>query len=240
MSSDLRQYAPTARRLGRLRQAGIFPRSQVLTGAAVFAALLLLVAVPAGPLIGILQGMFAEALGRAAAVQPGTVLSWAPFAQAGLVVGGSLVLLWLVAVGIGTLQRGGAAGTEGAGSVPLGAPQVSLHRSRASDLAWELVVSAAILVGGALIVYGRLPALLQLTGSGMSEIAGQLQQVIWAFAGRFGLLMVGLGLCDCLYQRAIFSQAAAMTRQELQQELRDTEVPWLVRWWQRQQRMRGR
>ena len=51
--------------------------------------------------------------------------------------------------------------------------------------------------------------------------------------------MVGLGLCDYLYQRAIFWRGAAMTRQELQQEIRETEGGWLVRWW-RQRRMRER
>ncbi len=41
---DLREYAPTARRLARLRHAGIFPRSQVLTAAGVLAAVLLIAA----------------------------------------------------------------------------------------------------------------------------------------------------------------------------------------------------
>ena len=114
---------------------------------------------------------------------------------------------------------------------------MSYVRGRAADLAWDLVVSAVILAGGGLIIYGLLPLLLNIPTDQPQLLAHNLQQIVWAFAWRFGLLMVGLGLCDYLDQRAIFWRGAAMTRQELQQEIRETEGGWLVRWW-RQRRMR--
>ena len=239
MSSDLRQYAPTARRLGRLREAGIFPRSQVLTTAAVLAVLLVIVAALPEVLLSILAHPFSQLLSRAGSVEPEEVLTLAPIIPVGLVAVGVLVVVGLVAVGVAALQRGTSPGGEAPGRLPFGAPEVSFRRSRAADLAWEVVVSAAILLGGAIIIYGQLSVLTDLPASNPNGLGRALQGVIWAFSWRFGLLMVGLGLCDYLYQRAIFSQAAAMTRQELQQEIRETEAPWLVRWWQRS-RMRRR
>ena len=239
MAGDLRQHAPTARRLGQLRQAGIFPRSQVLSAAAVFAAAVLIIAALPEVVLGVFQQLFVEFLSRAAEAESPGVLTREGGLQLALVVVGLLVMIWLVAVGIAALQRGAAPGGEAAGALPLSAPRVSFHRSRVADLAWEIVVSAVILAGGAIIIYGQLPALVQVSGPQPAAVAHVIRQVIWAFSWRFGLLMVGLGLCDYLYQRAIFGQAAALTHYELQQEIRETEGPWLIRWWQ-QRRMRSR
>ena len=239
MSGELRQYPPTARRLSRLRQAGIFPRSQVLTTAAVLGVLLVVIAVLSPRLLSILAHPFSELLSSAGSVASGEALTLQPVLPVGIMAAGLLVLIWLTALGVSALQRGTSPGGEAPGRVPFGGPEVSFRRSRVADLAWELVVSAVILFGGAIIIYGQLTALANLPTSDPSALGGALQGVIWAFAWRLGLLMVGLGLCDYLYQRAIFSQAAAMTRYELQQEVRETEGPWLVRWWQ-QRRMRRR
>jgi len=118
----------------------------------------------------------------------------------------ALVVIWLVALGIGTLQRWAAPG--GDGSVGVGVysehSKMSYAHAPAADLAWELTVSAVILAGGGLIIYGLLPLLLDIPTDQLQLLAYRLQQIVWAFAWRFGLLMVGLGLCDYLYQRAIF------------------------------------
>jgi len=234
---DLREYAPTARRLARLRQAGIFPRSQVLTAAGVLAAVLLIAAGFWGLIMEVLSRLLAGLL-RSSFEDPVAALKAPPLIEAGLVVVAALVAIWLVAVGIGTLQRWAAPGGDGSGGVFSERSKVSYARAPAADLAWELVVSAVILAGGGLIIYGLLPLLLDTPTDQPQLLAHHLQQVVWTFAWRFGLLMVGLGLCDYLYQRAIFWRGAAMTYQELQQEIRETEGSWLVRWW-RQRRMRG-
>ncbi len=239
MSSDLRQYAPTARRLSRLHQAGIFPRSQVLTAAAVLGVLLVIVAALSPMLLSILAHPFTELLSSAGSVESQEALTLAPVIPVGLLAAGLLIVAWLTALGIGELQRGTSPGGEAPGRMPFEPPEVSFRRPRAADVAWELVVSAAIVLGGAIIIYGQLPVLTDLPASNPNALGRALQGVIWAFSWRFGLLMVGLGLCDYLYQRAIFGQAAAMTRYELQQEVRETEAPWLVRWWRRR-RMRRR
>ena len=81
-----------------------------------------------------------------------------------------------------------------------------------------------------------MPNLLTLPGHDASAVARAVQQAVGGFAWRFALLLAGLGLCDYLYQRAMFWSAAAMTRPELQQDLRETEGPWLVRWWRNRRR----
>ncbi len=235
---DLREYAPTARRLARLRQAGIFPRSQVLTAAGVLGAVLLIAAGFSGLIMGVLSRSLAGLL-KSSFEDPVAALKAPPLIEAGLVAVAALVAIWLVAVGIGTLQRWAAPGGDGSVGVFSERSKVSYARGRAADLAWELVVSAVILAGGGLIIYGLLPLLLDIPTHQPQLLAHHLQQIVWAFAWRFGLLMAGLGLCDYLYQRAIFWRGAAMTRQELQQEIRETEGSWLVRWW-RQRRMRDR
>jgi len=235
---DLREYAPTARRLVQLRQAGIFPRSQVLTAAGVLAAVLLIAAGFSGLIMGVLSRLLAGLMGSSFE-DPVAALKAAPVIDAGLVLVAALVAIWLVAVGIGTLQRWAAPGGDGSAGVFSEGSKASYARAPAADLAWELTVSAVILAGGGLIIYGLLPLLLEAPTDQHQLLAHHLQQIVWAFAWRFGLLMVGLGLCDYLYQRASFWRGAAMTRQELQQEIRETEGSWLVRWW-RQRRMRER
>ena len=234
---DLREYAPTARRLARLRQAGIFPRSQVLTAAGVLAAVLLIAAGFSGLIMGVLSRLLAGLL-RSSFEDPVAALKAPPVIEAGLVLVAALVAIWLVAVGLGTLQRWAAPGGDGSAGILFERSKVSYTRAPAADLAWELMVSAVILAGGGLIIYGLLPLLLDIPTHQPQLLAHHLQQIVWAFAWRFGLLMVGLGLCDYLYQRAIFWRGAAMTHQELQQEIRETEGSWLVRWW-RQRWMKG-
>ncbi len=239
MAGDLRQHAPTARRLSQLRQAGIFPHSRVLSAATVFAVAVLLIAALGDVLLDILQQPFLEWLSQASAVGPTAALPLTGGLRIGLALAGLLVIVWLAAMGIAALQRWGAPGAQAVGMTPFAAGKLGFHRPHGADLAWELLMLAVILAGGAIIIYAQLPALVQVSGIEPAAVAGVIRQVIWAFAWRFGLLMVGLGLCDYLYQRAIFGQAAAMTHSELQQEVRETEGPWLVRWW-RQQRMRSR
>jgi len=234
---DLREYAPTARRLARLRQAGIFPHSQVLTAAGVLGAVLLIAAGFWGLVMGALSRLLGGLL-KSSFEDPVAVLKAPPLIEAGLVVVAALVVIWLVALGIGTLQRWAAPGGDGSAGVLFERSKVNYARAPAADLAWEIVVSVVILAGGGLIIYGLLPLLLDTPTDQPQLLAHHLQQIVWSFAWRFGLLMVGLGLCDYLYQRAIFWRGAAMTHQELQQEIRETEGSWLVRWW-RQRRMKG-
>jgi len=237
MNGELRQYAPTTRRLASLRQAGIFPRSRVLTAGVVVGAAILTVAGLGRPLLGTFSRLVAGLLGAVAQSDLSAALRTPSVLTAGLSTVAFLAGVWLVAVGAEALQRRAAPGAEASAAASAERQQVSYRRLWAADLAWELVVSAAILAGGALIIYDRLPALLHVSPHQPALMVSQLQQVLWAFAWRFALLMIGLGLCDYLYRRAIFWQAAAMTRQELQQEIRETEPSWVIRWW-RQRRMR--
>lgn len=238
MSGDLRQYRPTTRRLGRLYQAGIFPHSRVLTAALVLGAALITIAGLAPLLMAVLQAPFAELL-AAGIVRPEAALTGAAIVSTGLLMVGLLSTIWLVTVTVGALQRGASPGDQTPGQLPLSEREVSFHRWPIADLMWELLMSGAILGGGAIIIYNRLPALMHMSVVQPTAMARNVQQVIWAFGWQFGLLMVGLGLCDYLYQRAVFSQGAAMTRRELEQERRETEGHWLLRWW-RQRRVKIR
>ena len=94
---DLREYAPTARRLARLRQAGIFPHSQVLTAAGVLAAVLLIAAGFLGLIVGVLSRLLAGLL-KSSFDDPVAALSTPPLIEAGLVLVAALVAAKLVIV----------------------------------------------------------------------------------------------------------------------------------------------
>ncbi len=236
MADELRQYRPTARRLRKLRQAGIFPSSQVLTSACILLIALLAVALAGSTLLDLLTNLVRKTLSQTHLLIPLQNGGDLPLMPLFLIAGGLLLVIWIVAILIAGLQRGFS------GPTPRLLPwdqQVSIGpRPHSVDLAWELIVSAAILGGAAFIILGNLDSLVALPPTEPAQLISWLRPIFLSFAWRFALLLLGLGLCDFLYQHAIFAQSAAMTRQELEEEIRETEGPWLARWWQRRRLLR--
>ncbi len=236
MADELRQYPPTTRRLRKLQQAGIFPSSQVLTSACILLAALLGVALAGSALLDLLTNLVRKTLSQTHLLIPLQNGDDLPLAPVLVTAGGILLVIWIVAVLAAGLQRGFNGRTP---RLLLWDQQVSIGpRPHSVDLAWELIVSAAILGGATLIILGNLDSLVSLPPTEPAQLISWLRPILLSFAWRFALLLVGLGLCDFLYQHAIFAQSAAMTRQELEEEIRETEGPWLARWWQRQRLLR--
>ena len=239
MADDLRQYPPTTHRLRKLHEAGIFPYSPVLTAACILLTALLVAATAAPVLLDLLRNLVHSTLVQAHLTTSLDNLDNTMLMPLFVAVAGLLAAIWTVAVLTTGLQRG-FSGSSGSSRLLPWRETVSMgQRPRSLDLAWELIVSLAILGGAALIIFGNLHALVTVPPAQPAELVGWLRHITLSFGWRFALLLVGLGLCDLLYQRAIFAQSAAMTRRELEEEIRETEGPWLVRWWRRR-RMRGR
>ena len=238
MADDLRQHPPTARRLRKLHEAGIFPHSQVLTAAWILLVALLILFVAGPTLLDLLGNLVHNTLAQAHLTSSLDSLDNSLLMPVFLSLAALLVVIWAVALLVTSLQRGFSVSSGAARLVP-GEPSITTgQRSRSLDLTWDLIVSLAILGGAALIILGNVRALVAIPPPQPAELVAWLRQIGWDFGWRFATLLVGLGVCDYLYQRAIFAQSAAMTRRELEEEIRETEGPWLVRWW-RQRRMRG-
>ena len=239
MADDLRQYPPTSRRLRKLHEAGMFPYSRVLTTAVVFLSALAAVAF-VGPLL--LEAL--SKLLRAALIQARPTTALGKLDNSALIVAASaiaglLLLIWGLAVLTAGLQRAGSGSPGSAPHLPSGKQALGLSRPQSLDLAWELTLSATILGGAGLIMAQMWGQIVSAPPDQSAELIVWLRQVGLGFGWRFAVLLAGLGLCDYLYQRAIFSRAASMTRRELEEDIRETEGPWLVRW-RRRQRLRAR
>lgn len=234
MAGDLRQYPPTARRLRRLQQAGLFPYSQVLTVALILLTTLITATLAGSVLLESLQNLMRGTLGQARLNMSAESLDHSTLLPLGLLVAGWLLVIWVVAVLVAGLQRGFTGSSGGPRLLPWGQAVSFGPRPRSRDLAWELIVAAAIVGGAALIIFGNVRALATVPPAHPTPLLNWVRHIALGFGWRFAALLVGLGLCDYLYQRAVFGQLAAMTRQELEDEIRETEGPWLARWWRRQ------
>ncbi len=233
MAGDLRQYPPTARRLRKLHEAGLFPYSRVLTGAAVLLTAVIATALAGSVLFESMANVMRNALEQAHLNVTVQDMDHSRLLSLGLLIGGLLLAIWIVAVLTAALQRGFTGSSAGFRLLPWEKTPTLASRSLSRDLAWELIVSATILAGAALIILSNLSALATVPPAQPTGLIGWFREIVLSFGWRFVALLVGVGLCDYLYQRSVFAQSAAMTRQELEQEIRETEGPWLVRWWRR-------
>ena len=229
-SDDLRRYPPTARRLERLRQAGLVPSSAALTGAVVLVAATLAVAALGRPTLAFLATMLARDLqqssvGQATPEQLTTRLASHLSAAATI----------LVAVGVGAMLVAALTHLAQTGFLfrwPGSAPGGSLPWSggvggkrRAGSAALPLGLALVGLLGGVVTLYSVFS---EWAGAGSWAELGD-EGVVWRAWLRWLAALLGLALLHLLWVRASFTQRVQLTQRELSDEIRETEGPWLTR-----------
>jgi flagellar biosynthesis protein FlhB len=217
MPDELRRYAPTARRLEKLRQAGAGAHSPALTAATVLVATVVIGAGVARPL--------GRELARSMAVDLGAPLWEARQLPAllgrHLVFGGALVVavaaLALLAASLAhALQAGGLTWSrQGAGKPfksPLSPPDGP-----------GVVLALAALAAGVL-AYGAVLGYLKQAALGSPAASAE---IVGAAGLRWLCLLGGLGLLHLLWVRSDFLRRAMLTHRDLQEEHKEAEGSWL-------------
>jgi flagellar biosynthesis protein FlhB len=216
-SDDLRRYPPTARRLERLRQAGVAPHSPAITGLAVLLAGTL--ALAAGGRAGLqgLAAMLARDLqvtnAASASAEQLRALLTGHLEAAGL----ALAVIALGAAGVACLAHLAQTGfllrspfTTPFSGLPGRSPvgrQAGPNRS--------LLPLASVLAG--------LVAAVALLGAFLASGSA------WVTWWRWLAVLGGLAMLHLLAAGARYSQQARLTHREMQDEARETEGSWLTR-----------
>lgn len=223
---ELKRYPPTARRLARLRQAGVLPDATALTGAAVLVgatvALVLLVPQLLRPASMVLaRDLQHEALAAHDAASLRSLLAWHLGLGAVVVIalGGAAAL---VAAGVRRLQIGRVGAGDGATLLPRKPPKVS----RSGGLQWPgLLLGLLALVGGGVVLAGLLGAWSR--AESWRELWAWLPLAqAWA---RCLAVLVGTALLHLLWTRGTYLQQASMSHRELLEEQKETEGPGLTK-----------
>ncbi len=237
MAADTKSYPPSQRRLAQLWARGVTPASTALVGAAVVAAgtTCVLIAWPwltrgAGEALALALNLAASATHAGEAMTLArTLLLWA-LAVVGL-VGAVAVTVALVVHRLQLAPRGDTGYAPGPSMQSSGTGTPS-----AAQLAWMLagaMVALASTLVAARAALGRSatlpvedPALLMSAARGIGV----------AMALPLLATLLGFGLLDWLMRASDFARSSWMSRQEMQDELRLTEGPELVRSRRRQVR----
>jgi flagellar biosynthesis protein FlhB len=222
---ELKQYAPTARRLEKLRRAGVTgvsPALGQLVGWLVLAGLGLLtgreIIATAGQYLArdlqdaMLAGDSVEGLagrlGRRLMVAVGVLV----------VLSGAVYLLGL---GAAVLQGGG----RGRSPADLWESSQSVSRRQVggADLGWGLLLGAVGVVGLVALLRGLLSSWAQ--ANHWSELLKA--DSVGGVGMRVLALLAAIGLLQVLWRRGQFMAQARMTRREVLIEARETEGSWL-------------
>lgn len=231
MNDDLKQYAPTARSLARLRQAGLLPQSDVLTGA-LGLVVVTVGLVAAGPqLFWAARAMLARDLQQCA-----SGLAWEALAgRLGWHLLAAVAVLLVLGAGAGlaaTVARGLLTGStgEGSGGRPWSRPAAGARRAGYDWAGLALVLPAglamAVLLTEAARRYGE--------AERWEDLLAVPLQAWW----RWLAVLAGLALLHVLWVRAGYLQRARLSRRELVAEQKDTEPSDLTR--RRQELLRRR
>ena len=229
MADEIRSYAPTERRLARLRALGFIPTSRALVGAVVIAvAWLGLLA--AGPALvdcsaRALRGSLELAAGAEEASAAQQALSWLGL-RGGAIAALAGIICLTAAVTVTQMQ---AAGWGRSSGVPTGG---SLPGSRAAspragpglgEAGWLVMIAAVavlttVLAGRSALAYAQ-----ELMCGGPGQVLETSARAVVNIGWRVVAALLGVGVLDYLMQRAAFLRVARMSRREMQDELRQTE-----------------
>lgn len=230
--SEERTEAPTPKRLRELSAHGSSARSAELTNAlALFAGVLALA--QAGPIAvrQAVEGVRTSLIAMAQPdVSPGTLPNlWAPLLPAILsILGGVVLPIALVAVASGMFQIRGrlAMGTlrPNPGRLnPIGGMKRMVSSEALVNLIWPLVKLAVTAFVVQSVARGVLATLPMAVGGGLTGQMNALGDAILAVARDSAGALVLLAVGDLAYRRRQFLQQARMTRQELREEVKETD-----------------
>lgn len=223
---ELKRYPPTARRLARLRQAGVLPDTTALTGAVVLvgATMALVLLVPQSLYFARLvlaRDLQHEALAAHDSVSLRSLLAWhlGLGAVAVIALGGAAAL---VAAAARMLQIGSGGAGDSATLLSRRPPK----RSRSGGVQWPgMVLGLLALFGGGVVLAGLLGAWSR----------AESWQELWAWLplaqawGRWLAVLVGTALLHLLWTRGTYLQQARMSHRELLEEQKETEGPGLTK-----------
>lgn len=212
MSGDLKQYAPTARRLQKLRQTGVAPTSSAVGGVCALAGMTILALAAGKPLQRALAQLLAEGLTGPAKQLP------LPFLLARhLLLGGALVVALAVAVAAAgwaarALQAGGALKPPWAG------------RQRFGKQDWPAAALAGVGLAGLISLFAGFMGQYRAAGQWAQLTDPRAVLTLWL---RVLCLFGGLATLHLLWTRAAFLRQAMLTHRELRDERKETEGSWL-------------
>lgn len=232
-----RNLPPTPMRLERARRDGNVPRSRHLATASVllvgWGALTLQIPVVVANIGQLAQLSFATAASKPTAQAAGALL-WRGIGEIGWSLLPALGVLWIATAVVGLVQVGPTWTWR-----PLRPdadrllPSHYLDRLRQSNHPAELIlqtVRVAALSGLSLhYLIAVAPRLLAVTPDTLSASLLTALDLAFGFGWRLALAMFLLGLIDYAWQRTRWLRALSMTRQELDDERRQTEGDPLLR-----------
>ncbi len=238
MAADSRSYPPSQRRLARLWALGVTPASGALVAATALAAGAACCAIAWPSLVSWTQAAIIGTLHAATEIETGAdalALARGIFIGPGVIVAAIGAVVAVVAIAVHRVQladRGdasaGAPASESGGQSSASPAQTGwLALGAAVALVAAAVSARTALAHAGVLAAADDPAVMLAAWRAMAAA------VAWPLLAA----LVGFGLLDMMMRGAAFTGAAWMSRREMEEELRLTRGPDVIRTW-RQRRMR--
>jgi len=236
--SQDRSELATPRKRRDARKRGQVARSQELSSFMVLLAGLLVLVVSQPAMLSRLRGMIAAALAFQGASEltaghfQGLVELWTRQSMTlVLPVWGTLLVVGIFSAAsqVGFQVNFELLGFRADRISPLNGLQRIFSRRSAFELIKSLAKMGLLLLITWLTLKGESERLLGMAGLDLASALGLLGAVAFKLAGRLVLLMVVLALADFAFQRWQFERDLMMTKQDVRDELKDTEGDPLVK-----------
>lgn len=226
-----RTQEPTAQHLAQARGRGEVARSTDLTAALTMTAAMLAIGIAGGPLMNEMTKMTARMLDfpltTPARADAGGLLGAAGGVLA--MAAGLAVAVVVVAIGANLVQTGvlavGKLVSPDFGRLAPGAGLARMFSARAAVRGLAAMAKIAVVGGiGVWAVWGNLGQFAAAGFADEGQLAAHIVGPVWRAGMGMSLALLGLGVCDWLYQRWQFRRDHRMTPRELAEELQNTET----------------
>lgn len=223
----------TPKRREEARKRGQVARSSELAGSTIFLAAVIAMHGLFPTAVRAIDGMLRSVLGDAAAGEPVTIHSvWSLFAGSFALVGSGLVVLFGIALAIGilvnVLQTGFVLSlTPLQPSFSKVNPLSGLTRMFSKQVAVNFAKQLLKLGAVVAVLWATLVPHLELFARVGQAMPGQIvftvADVVYEIGWKFGAILVVVGLADYAYERWNLEESMKMSKQEVKDELRQSE-----------------
>lgn len=214
MQGSLRQYPPTQHRLQKLRQAGQAPCSHTLTSVATLAGMTGIYFILREPLLSWGGRLLARDLQLCTVSRDVRELASmlnAHILSAGLIIAGAGIVAGVLATAVHLLQTGGVLRIPGRG--------VGRRSQNGASFGLLALLALPFVLVDLAVQWGQ--------AHSWDDFCNT--NALWHTWWRWLAILGGLGLAHLLWMRGRFLQQAWMTRQEFDEESRETDGPPLTR-----------
>lgn len=232
--SEARTERPTPRRRREARRRGRVPRSLELTSALVLLAVALSLSAMAPAFLDRLEEVVRSGLAQAGSPQAASregvgALAWWAIRQLALAAGPLLLIASAVGLAVNVAQVGmrltplALRPTLTRMSLVAGLKRLFGYEGVAAGAKATAKTAVVALVTG-LALWHRLPELTALVGAPPQTVLSELASTLRALALVASLAFLAVAVLDYAWQRLRHERSLRMTREELRQELRQTDL----------------